>query len=131
MSPLKMMQFNKIVNSNKSTKENVNFSKSGSENKNENKLNSIAWSGFKTNYASNITNENFNSLLSNENNSVSSFTEIENIIVKNIDFCDDVLKLIVVGDKMVGKSTLISQIKQLDKVREERNINNQYFPTQK
>jgi len=129
MSPLKIMQL--IVNSNKSTKENVNFSNSGSENKNENKLNSIAWSGFNTNYTSNITNENFNSLLSNENNSVSSFTEIENIIVKNIDFCDEVLKLIVVGDKMVGKSTLISQIKQLDKVREERNINNQYFPTQK
>ena len=66
-----------------------------------------------------------------EANSVSSFTEFESILYKNIDFCDEIIKILVIGDKMVGKSTLIRQIDlhnnlNLNDIKE---YDTDYYPT--
>jgi len=62
--------------------------------------------------------------------SFSCFSEIDNIITKNIDFSDEVLKLLVIGDKMAGKTTFVNNVLQLNKQIEERKIDSNYIPTQ-
>jgi hypothetical protein len=61
-----------------------------------------------------LDKNNGNSNLSTMNDSIENFTleGNENIIMQNLNLSDEQLKLIVIGDKAVGKSLLIDKICQ-------------------
>ena len=123
-----------LYNNNLLNNENINYTNlklskfHNSDLKFINKQNSLETSDIKTDFASNISSP---FISQNPCNSVLSENdqEFENIITKNIDFSDEILKFIVVGEKMVGKTTLINQLKQLNIPQEERVLEKAYLPT--
>lgn len=67
--------------------------------------------------------------LSSENETV-KFSEFENIITKNVNVFEDTLKILLIGDKMTGKTSFIKQVQNLNSLSDSKDLfSMSYLPT--